>query len=178
MREGPCRPSWGSPEEIEYGPYRDTALQKGSAGKEQGPPLRCPAGKGVRKLACRVGEEIDADPDIREICMVRGDPFREGAFVACKDDHDIEIAPGNSPPPANDPKRMTPLLPAQSFPLSEDARRFVECGQPLPVKPAVHQIVELLSGEAELLGHDGEQPIAYLLLSMADPVRMAVSRPL
>lgn len=30
--------------------------------------------------------------------MVCGDPFREGAFVACKDDHDIEIAPGNSPP--------------------------------------------------------------------------------
>lgn len=87
-----------SPPEIGCRPYRDTALQKRSAGKEQGPALRCPAGKGIAELAYRVGEEIDADPDIGEICKVCGDPLREGAFVACKDDHDIEIAPGNSPP--------------------------------------------------------------------------------
>jgi len=33
----------------------------------------------------------------------------------------------------------------------------------------VPQIVELLSGEAGLPGHDGERPIADLLLPVADP---------
>ncbi len=72
---------------------------------------------------------------------------------------------------------MTPLLPAQRLPLSENARLLVECRQFLPVRPAVYQIIKLLPGKIDLLGHDGEQPIAYLLLRLTR-VRMAVSRPL
>ncbi len=40
-----------------------------------------------------------------------------------------------------------------THPLSGNARLFVECSQPLSIKPTVHQIVELLPGEAELFGH-------------------------